>query len=310
MNIGKLTYSIVIATFNRPAELLRALTSVMVQQADPQWEFEIVVVEDGSEASYADVRQWIASQKKIRYFENQHNLGVSASRNKGISLAGGEWIVFMDDDDEMSAGYLSALYQSMSECPQVDVFWAGIEIIKNDGKQTRLFLGQYESERELVRDFLSIGLAFGVSIRKNVFVSIGAFNPRYEVGEDTELFVRIVRAGIGIKPIDYIAIIKHEENDLRLSTGFKKYSDSLVYEKIFNEHRDVFCNFPYVYVGILFWAMRVHLLNKNYNSARELIRCLLKSGYEFNYLVERYKNQKSLEEHLLAGKICFPDFNE
>ncbi len=310
MDTGKLSFSIVIATFNRPAELLRALTSIMAQQVSPQWEFEIVIVEDGSDVSYKDVCEWIGLQKKIRYFENPQNIGASASRNKGISVAAGEWIVFMDDDDEMSVGYLSSLYQSINNYPQIDVFWAGIEIISNDGRQTRLFLNQYESERDLVRDFLSIGLAFGVSIRKSVFINIGVFDPGYEVGEDTELFVRIVRAGLNIKPIDCIAIIKHEESDLRLSAGFKKYSDLLVYEKIFNQHRDVFCSFPYVYVGILFWAMRVHLLNKNYNRAKELIRCLSKSGYELDYLVARYKTHESLEEHLLSSAIYFPDLND
>ncbi|NIT60625.1 MAG: glycosyltransferase, partial [Aliifodinibius sp.] len=89
-----LNISIIIPTFNRKNLLERALTSVTTQTRPTE---EIIVVDDGSED---ETESLVRKQfPDVRYFRQQ-NRGVSSARNLGIRQATGNWIAFLDSDDE------------------------------------------------------------------------------------------------------------------------------------------------------------------------------------------------------------------
>lgn len=306
------TFTVVIATFNRPTELIRTLESILTQEKLPNqnWTLEVIVVNDGSTKSYSDVKSLCKIHQSIRFFENADNLGVATARNKAATLANGTWLVFIDDDDEMEVGYLSILFKQIFSYPSTFVFWGGVNFITCNGSQVRTFSNKYDKKQDIVKEFLSIGLAFGVAVRKQTFFDTGAFDTSYEVGEDTEFFVRILDAEVSIRAIECIATRKHEESDARLSSGFKRYSNLLIYEKIFNKHKKFFRKFPYVYICLLFWSMRVHLMNQNSIYANESIRCLMLSGYNLKQIKEKYKMAQDLDETLLNDTIHFPLLKE
>lgn len=87
--------SVVIPTYNRAANVQKAIKSVLAQTFS---DVEVIVVDDGSSDDTGDV---IAKTfgDRVRYFY-QSNQGASAARNKGIAEARGEWIAFLDSDDE------------------------------------------------------------------------------------------------------------------------------------------------------------------------------------------------------------------
>ncbi len=86
--------SVIIPTYNRKETLLRALRSVLHQTRPPE---EIIVVDDGStDGTGAVVQQEFPSVRYLR----QENRGISAARNRGIREASGEWVAFLDSDDE------------------------------------------------------------------------------------------------------------------------------------------------------------------------------------------------------------------
>ena len=95
------TVSVVIPTYKRTTTLKRAIDSVLAQTYK---DIEIIVVDDNSE--FKDIREenrkLIKSynNKKILFIENQKNLGGGLSRNEGIKKASGDYIAFLDDDDE------------------------------------------------------------------------------------------------------------------------------------------------------------------------------------------------------------------
>ena len=96
--------SVILTTFKRPHLLPRALNSA-IQQASADLKIEIIVCDDDPDQSGLIVTQNASKQQNIciRYIarSNQELAGVSASRNRGISEAGGEYIIFLDDDDEL-----------------------------------------------------------------------------------------------------------------------------------------------------------------------------------------------------------------
>jgi len=89
--------SVVIPTFNRPELLSRAIRSVLAQTYQ---DFEIIVVDDGDKESAGAVVSSFEKQN-IRYIKNNPpKQGGGATRNRGIEEADGEYVAFLDDDDE------------------------------------------------------------------------------------------------------------------------------------------------------------------------------------------------------------------
>jgi glycosyltransferase involved in cell wall biosynthesis len=88
--------SVIIPTHNRAALLARAIASV---RAQTYTQLEIIVVDDASSDNTRDVVAAI-NDGRIRYIRQRQNAGAPAARNQGIRAASGDYIAFLDDDDE------------------------------------------------------------------------------------------------------------------------------------------------------------------------------------------------------------------
>ncbi len=90
------TVTAIITTLNRPTELLRAISSVLNQS---YCDLEVVVVVDGPHAPTEQILQTVKDQR-LRVVVNPENVGLAEARNVGVRVAKGEWVAFLDDDDE------------------------------------------------------------------------------------------------------------------------------------------------------------------------------------------------------------------
>lgn len=99
--------SVVISTYQRPDACERALRSVL-DQTDPP--LEVLVCDNGStDGTEERIRAWERRDKRVRYLRTPRNSGTpGTTRNLGIEHARGEWIAFLDDDDEWLPGKLAA----------------------------------------------------------------------------------------------------------------------------------------------------------------------------------------------------------
>lgn len=88
--------SVVIPTCNRPELLSRAIRSILAQTYQ---DFEIIVIDDGLKER-AENAILAFGDSRIRYVKNEISLGGSGARNRGIADARGEYVAFLDDDDE------------------------------------------------------------------------------------------------------------------------------------------------------------------------------------------------------------------
>ena len=107
--------SLVIPAFNRERTVAESIESVLRQGVD---DIEVIVVDDGSTDGTKDVVQKIAlSDKRVLYIR-QENGGVSAARNKGLDVASGEAVMFLDSDDVLPLGSLKVLIgvQRQTQC--------------------------------------------------------------------------------------------------------------------------------------------------------------------------------------------------
>ena len=107
MRVEKLNFSVVIPCYNYAQVLTRAVESVVKQEGD---DYEVIIVDDGSTDDSADVAKVLAEKYAglLTYFYKK-NGGVSSARNCGIDHSRGDYLLFLDADDEMAEGALTAL---------------------------------------------------------------------------------------------------------------------------------------------------------------------------------------------------------
>ena len=104
--------SVVIPLYNKAPHISRAINSVLGQTSPPE---EIIVIDDGSTDGGGDIVK-AYQDPRIRYIR-QENQGVSAARNRGIELAKGELIAFLDADDAWKPKFLETISEMRSLYP-------------------------------------------------------------------------------------------------------------------------------------------------------------------------------------------------
>ncbi|MCX4172736.1 MULTISPECIES: glycosyltransferase family 2 protein [Paraburkholderia] len=124
--------SVVIPTYNREATIARAVESALKQT----WtDIEVIVIDDGSTDGTQEVVGAI-NDPRVRYLRNDRNLRGGASRNKGGRLARGEYIAFLDSDDEWLAGKLATQMEAVLERgnPKAVVCYTRL-LVRRNGKE-------------------------------------------------------------------------------------------------------------------------------------------------------------------------------
>ena len=101
---GNPRVSVVVPTLRRPALLLRALGSVFRQTVT---DIEIIVVVDGPDPATQDALKGV-DDTRMRVISNERSLTAAGARNAGAAIARGDWIAFLDDDDEWLPNKLEA----------------------------------------------------------------------------------------------------------------------------------------------------------------------------------------------------------
>lgn len=172
--------SVVIPTFNRKDLLKRALESILAQK---DIVFEVVIMDDGSRDGTGDMIRKEFPQ--INYFW-QENQGPAAARNRGIERSRGEWIAFLDSDDEWMPGKLKAQLDFFQRNPdykicQTEEIWIRNGRRVNPMKKHQKF-GGWIFEKCLP---LCIVSPSAVMIHRSLFHDVGAGFPRPQQGAGT-----------------------------------------------------------------------------------------------------------------------------
>ncbi|MHC4951910.1 MAG: glycosyltransferase family 2 protein, partial [Planctomycetota bacterium] len=206
----KLLISVVIPAYNAGPYLRRTLESVLRQTHPAD---EIIVVDDGSTDNTADVA---ASYGDSVVLIGQENAGASVARNTGIEAAKGNWIAFLDGDDEWVPEKLKLQVAHLKKNP--DLAWtmsnyfncfceqAHRREIRDQGRSEGLLAGQeyYDDYFDAYRAG-ACGNTNTMLIRKDVLVEAGLFRPGQPRMNDEDMWFRIAyrypRAGYMTTPL-------------------------------------------------------------------------------------------------------------
>lgn len=110
--------SVIVPFWNAARWILRCLCSLQNQTGD----FEFVIVDDGStDGGRIVAESFAADDRRFRVMGNRRKKGVSGARNTGIDAATGEWITFLDADDEMLPGAFDAFRAVIEADPRANI---------------------------------------------------------------------------------------------------------------------------------------------------------------------------------------------
>jgi glycosyltransferase involved in cell wall biosynthesis len=186
--------SVVIPLYNKVSEIERCLHSVIGQSLSP---LEILVIDDGcTDASARKVAG--SSDERVRLIQ-QTNQGASAARNRGIGEATGDWVAFLDADDEWKPEFLATVTGLMERFPSAALCATGCDIIEDED---RVVEQHYEGLPAgpvggLMEDFFASMTRYppinssNSVCKQTVFDEVGLFPLGEALAEDWDMWTRI-----------------------------------------------------------------------------------------------------------------------
>ncbi|MBQ8501169.1 MAG: glycosyltransferase [Bacteroides sp.] len=233
-------YSIIVPVFNRPDEVDELLQSLYLQKYK---DFEVVVVEDGSAIPCLKVVEKYQKALDIHYYYKE-NSGPGPSRNYGAERSRGEYLLILDSDCILPAGYLEAIEQELVRQP-ADAFggpdrahesFTDIQKAINYSMTSFFTTGGIRGGRKKLDKFYP--RSFNMGIRREVYEQLGGFsNMRF--GEDIDFSIRIFKGGYSCRLFPDAWVYHKRRTDLRKffkqvhNSGiarinlYKKYPESL-----------------------------------------------------------------------------------
>lgn len=221
--------SVIIPTYNRAHSVARAIESVLMQTYK---DYEVIVVDDGS----TDKTERILNKYRDKcHIIKQKNQGVSSARNSGIDRARGEWIAFLDSDDEWLPDKLKVQLSEVQREESVIIHVTNGLAVDLKGKDVNYFdkirinVKQRDSLiKRPFKHFLSSGAKLSASIiKKSAFKKAGYFDPNLTFGEDLDIMLRLSLYGSCINNSRLLARFVQRKENKDLALGRRLESDKV-----------------------------------------------------------------------------------
>jgi glycosyltransferase involved in cell wall biosynthesis len=189
--------SVLIPCFNRKAYIRQAIDSVLTQTAT--CEIEIIVVDDGSSDGSYELLQSLSQEGLIKLFAhpNRENRGQSASLNKAISEARGEYICILDSDDYLAEDKIESQLAVLENDKSVGMVYGNGQAVDEHGSPLFKTLPKdHYDDGDPSRILLDCFIAIpgGALIRKSVLDKVGGFDETYRAAQDHDMAIRIYEA--------------------------------------------------------------------------------------------------------------------
>jgi len=272
MNKGKV--SVIIPNYNYARYVGGAIESVLTQAYT---NIEIIVVDDGSTDASKDVLFNYGDSIKVI---SQQNRGVSAARNNGAAASSGEFVAFLDADDEWLPEKIEKQVARFRDDPSLGLVHVGVDEIDETGNSLRHRLEG--ASGDATRELLMLGCkgvlggGSGLMVPRAVFDEIGGFDTRLSTSADWDFFFQVAsRYTIAFVPEVLLRYRIHNTN-MSANVAVMEHDMTLAFEKAFDDSRDGERNGAY---GSLYKTLAGSYFRAGQYSA--FVRTALKSiGYD------------------------------
>lgn len=227
--------SVIIPAYNYAQLLPRALESVLTQ-ADEQ--VELVVVDDGSTDETPDVLNEALTLHGDRLrVVHQANAGAAAARNHGLRISRARHVLFLDADDELLPGALSAVLNILAEQPTLDLLLGGSVKREMDGRERRVLPATVPHDpRQRLMDYLllkRIAIGHGSMVASRALLEARLYPEHLRCNEDVPVFAYLLSRGrVACLAQVLVRIYKHPDS-LRHQLAADQEMDLQLVDEVF-----------------------------------------------------------------------------
>lgn len=241
--------SVVVTTYERPQRCKQAVRSVQAQTFEPA---EIIVVEDASES---DLEAWLDREiSGSTYIRHDENRGLAAARNTGFDHATGEYVAYLDDDDEWKPKRLErqvAVLEELSSAERTNlgVVYCGVERRTPNGETLSIALP--ENEGNLAVSIQEVGASTYPStflFRTEALEEVGGFDESLPSSIDHDIWMQLAVADYEVRRVEDPLVITYVSDRSQMTSdtesrieGVRQYVEKWepTYRKWFGEREGV-----------------------------------------------------------------------
>ena len=217
MSKSEALVSVIMPAYNCEKYVVEAINSVLAQTYK-NW--ELLVLDDGSkDNTLQTIEEFSQKDSRIKALPNGKNMGVSATRNRGIELASGDWIAFLDSDDMWEPLKLEKQFEIV-ENKSAEFLFTGSSYINEEGEP---YKGIFEVPEKVTYKKLrnqNVISCSSVLVKKKYFQNIKM--ERDEMHEDYAVWLRILKLGVtafGVnKPLLIYRISRNSKSGNKMKT--------------------------------------------------------------------------------------------
>lgn len=245
--MNNILLSIIIPSYNRPHFLPRAVKSALGQTIE---EVEVIVVDDGSDEPVT-----LAEHPRLKVIRLSQNSGNAVARNVGLKAAKGQYVTYLDDDDQLLPNMAQVSLDALKNTtlPQPVAALSGLEVIKPDGELidrrlpptlplgSHFFLEDIEPEKSyLSKQTLVVG--------RELLLEIGGYDETFTSRVHTEMFLRLnpVCSILGLPTVTY-QLTAHEGERISRNPALRQIN----FERLLNKHESLFMLHPKTFAKFL-----------------------------------------------------------
>jgi glycosyltransferase involved in cell wall biosynthesis len=224
--------SVIIPCYNRAKLIERALTSVK-EQVYSNW--ECIIIDDGSSDNTHQILQnWIYRSDKFKVVTLPHNQGAQKARNEGIQISKGDWVAFLDSDNEFLPDKLEKQFCLIKNDPSVDIVTTYSKVIDETSGNIRSF--EWITDGYILPELLK-GKTYvdynSTLIRKSKLFEIGLLDEKCPSFQEWDTNIRLAQfckyAFVNEKLVNYYI------HGNQISTSIEKTLEGYYY--VFTKHQ-------------------------------------------------------------------------
>ncbi len=190
-------FSIIIPLYNKAPYVEKTIRSVFAQTYT---DWELIIIDDGSTDNSVFVVEAMLHDGSLKnvHVIKQSNAGVSTTRNRGVALAQGEYVCFLDADDWWDEHFLTEISKALEDYPEAGIIGTNYWYVKNNRSRVSVkdMQSGYNDYAKMYLHQMEVGggmplTSISVCLKKKVFEEMAGFDSQLRLGEDFDLWIRI-----------------------------------------------------------------------------------------------------------------------